>query len=258
MLDWDFVAAFYWLGSSPSPARQTSIDSQLTVEEYCVFQHLWYSGSFVRCNNSHGVVLQSVVSAKPVTSQHFCTNKDSSFQEVQHLSALQTGLRIIPSLVVGVILNFTTGLFVDRVPALWLVTGSSVICSISPLLMAAIKVQSPYWTNAFIAQLLSPVSTDVLFTVGLIIISDNFPDDTQALAGAVFNTASQFGQALVLGIMQIVSTVVTKDNSGKSMPMAVMEGLRASFWTMFGLMMVCTLWGAVGLRKTGKVGLKRD
>ncbi|KAK8917515.1 Drug resistance protein [Metarhizium anisopliae] len=180
------------------------------------------------------------------------------FQEVQHLSALQTGLRIIPSLVVGVILNFTTGLFVDRVPALWLVTGSSVICSISPLLMAAIKVQSPYWTNAFIAQLLSPVSTDVLFTVGLIIISDNFPDDTQALAGAVFNTASQFGQALVLGVMQIVSTVVTKDNSGKSMPMAVMEGLRASFWTMFGLMMVCTLWGAVGLRKTGKVGLKRD
>ncbi|EFY86371.1 MFS transporter, putative [Metarhizium acridum CQMa 102] len=180
------------------------------------------------------------------------------FQEVQHASALQTGLRIMPSLIVGVILNFTTGLFVDRVPALWIVTGSSVICSISPLLMAAIKVESPYWTNAFIAQLLAPVSTDVLFTVGLIIISDNFPDDTQALAGAVFNTASQFGQALVLGIMQIVSTVVTKDNSSKSMPMAVMEGLRASFWTMFGLMMVCTLWGAAGLRKTGKVGLKRD
>ncbi|OAA45015.1 Major facilitator superfamily domain, general substrate transporter [Metarhizium rileyi] len=180
------------------------------------------------------------------------------FQEVQHLSALQTGLRIMPSLLVGVVLNFTTGLFVDRVPALWIVTGSSIICSVSPLLMAVIKVQSPYWTNAFIAQLLAPVSTDVLFTVGLIIISDNFPDDTQALAGAVFNTASQFGQALALGIMQIVLTLVTRGHEDKSMPMPVMGGLRASFWTMFGLMMLCTLWGAIGLRKTGKVGLKRD
>ncbi|PTB59943.1 hypothetical protein M431DRAFT_514499 [Trichoderma harzianum CBS 226.95] len=180
------------------------------------------------------------------------------FQEVQHLSPLQTGLRIMPSLLVGVALNVTTGLFVHRVPALWIVTVSSIICSVAPLLMAVIKVQSPYWANAFIAQVLAPMSTDVLFTVGLIIISDNFPDNTQALAGAVFNTASQLGQALTLGIMQIVSTLVTKDYSDKILPMARLEGLRASFWTMFGFMMLCTLWGAIGLRNTGRVGLKRD
>ena len=164
----------------------------------------------------------------------------------------------MPSLLVGVVLNFTTGLFVDRLPALWIVTVSSIICAIAPLLMAVIKVDYPYWANAFIAQLLAPVSTDVLFTVGLIIISDNFPDNTQALAGAVFNTASQLGQALAVGIMQIVSTLVTKDSGNKTKALAVMEGLRASFWTMFAFMMVCTLWGAIGLRKTGKVGLKRD
>ncbi|KAJ4865651.1 major facilitator superfamily domain-containing protein [Trichoderma breve] len=150
------------------------------------------------------------------------------FQEVQHLSPLQTGLRIMPSLLVGVILNVTTGLFVHRVPALWIVTVSSIICSVAPLLMAVIKVQSPYWANAFIAQVLAPMSTDVLFT------------------------------ALTLGIMQIVSTLVTKDHSDKILPMARLEGLRASFWTMFGFMMLCTLWGAIGLRNTGRVGLKRD
>lgn len=164
----------------------------------------------------------------------------------------------MPSLLVGVVLNFTTGLFVDRLPALWIVTASSIICAVAPLLMAVIKVKSSYWANAFVAQLLGPVSTDVLFTVGLIIISDNFPDNTQALAGAVFNTASQFGQALAVGVMQIVSTLVTKDSGNKTKALAVMEGLRASFWTMFGLMMVCTIWGAIGLQKTGKVGLKRD
>ncbi|KAL7931415.1 putative MFS transporter [Trichoderma chlorosporum] len=180
------------------------------------------------------------------------------FQEVQHLSPLQTGLRIIPSLLVGVFLNFTTGLFVHRVPALWIVTLSSILCSAAPLLMAMIKVQSTYWANAFIAQLLAPMSTDVLFTVGLIIISDNFTDNTQGLAGAVFNTASQLGQALTLGIMQIVSTLVTRDQAAMVPPMARLEGLRASFWAMFGFMMLCTMWGAIGLRNTGRVGLKHD
>lgn len=181
-----------------------------------------------------------------------------SFQEVQHLSALQTGIRILPSLVVGVILNFTTGLFVDRIPAIWLVTVSSVLCAVAPVLMAVIKVDSPYWTNAFIAHLLAPVNTDVLFTVGLIIISDNFPDDTQALAGAVFNTASQFGQALIVGVLQIISTLVSEGGQSSSRTPAAMEGLRASFWAMFGFMAVCTVVGMVGLRKTGRIGLKQD
>ncbi|KAK2594634.1 hypothetical protein QQS21_007671 [Conoideocrella luteorostrata] len=180
------------------------------------------------------------------------------FQEVQHLSALQTGIRILPSLVVGVFLNFTTGLFVDRVPALWLVAASSVICALAPILMAVIDVQSPYWANAFVAQLLAPISTDILFTVGLIIISDSFSDDTQALAGAVFNTASQFGQALSVAVMQIVSTLVAKNSGEGDVTAAVMEGLRASFWTMFAFMMLCTLVGAAGLRRTGRIGLKRD
>ncbi|QPH17585.1 hypothetical protein C2857_002449 [Epichloe festucae Fl1] len=180
------------------------------------------------------------------------------FQEVQQLSALETGIRILPSLVVGVILNFTTGLFVDRIPALWIVTITSMLCAVAPLLMAVIRVRSPYWANAFVAQLLAPVSVDVLFTVGLIIISDSFPDDTQALAGAVFNTASQFGQALSVAVMQIASTLVTKNSGASDKASAIMEGLRTSFWIMFGFMMLCTVLGAAGLQKTGRIGLKRD
>ena len=180
-----------------------------------------------------------------------------SFQEVQELSALQAGLRILPSLVVGTILNFTTGYLVDRIPAIYLVALPCVVCSAAPLLMAVIKTQAPYWSNAFVAQLLAPISTDILFTVGLIVISENFPDNTQALAGAVFNTASQFGQALMLAILQVVSSMVTKESNKRPERLAVMEGLRASFWAMFAFMMACVVFG-VGLRKTGRVGLKRD
>ena len=183
-----------------------------------------------------------------------------SFQEVQKLPALQASLRILPSLVVGVILNFTTGLFVDKVSALWLVSISSILCAGAPLLMALANPSLPYWYNPFFAQLLQPVSGDILFTVGLIIVSDVFPQHTQALAGGVFNTASQFGNSLGLAIMQVVSTVtIAGSGSATSEPVdALLSGYRNSFWTMFALMASCACFGALGLRKTGKVGLKSE
>ena len=182
-----------------------------------------------------------------------------SFQEIQELSAFQASIRILPSLVVGTTLNLTTGLLVDKFAAVYLVGVSSILCAVSPLLMAVANPSMPYWYNPFFAQLLLPVSGDLLFTVGLIIVSEVFPEDTQGLAGAVFNTASQFGCSLGLTIMQIVSTITTKDHENlTSSRDALLAGYRASFWTMFAIMMSCFVLGAFGLRKAGIVGLKRD
>ncbi|KAJ0372655.1 hypothetical protein COL922a_014296, partial [Colletotrichum nupharicola] len=138
------------------------------------------------------------------------------FQEVQHLSALDASIRILPSLVVGVLLNLVIGIFVHKIPAVWIVTITSILCAGSPLLMAVVQPSWPYWGNAFVAQLLQPVSFDALYTVGLIVITNSFPDDTQALAGAVFNTAAQFGSALGLAVLQVISTVVTDKRDDES------------------------------------------
>lgn len=182
-----------------------------------------------------------------------------SFQEVQKLSALQASIRILPSLIVGVALNFSTGLVVDKISAVWLVVGSSVLCAIAPLLMALVQPQWPYWYNAFFAQLLMPISGDVLFTVGLIVVSNVFPEDTQSLAGAVFNTAAQFGSSLGLTVMQVVSTLTAKGEPGAAgSPEKLMAGYRATFWAMFALMVSCAFVGMFGLRRAGKVGAKRD
>lgn len=126
--------------------------------------------------------------------------------------------------------------------------------------MAVINPTWTYWANAFVAQLLQPISADALFTVGLIVITNVFPDDTQALAGAVFNTSAQFGSALGMAVLQVISTVVSeqRENAGEGEKEALMVGYRASFWTMFGLMVVCTAVGFLGLRRSGRVGLKRD
>jgi hypothetical protein len=38
----------------------------------------------------------------------------------------------------------------------------------------------------------------------------------------------------------------------------LLEGYQASFWTMFAYSIVCVFIAVGGLRKVGKVGLKRD
>ncbi|KAI8285421.1 hypothetical protein K4K60_001205 [Colletotrichum sp. SAR11_57] len=174
-------------------------------------------------------------------------------------SAFMVCLSYFLALVVGIILNFTTGLFVHKVSARWLVAGSSIVCAGGPVLMALAKPEWPYWYNAFFAQLLQPISGDILFTVGLIIVSEAFPEDTQALAGAVFNAASQFGTSLGLAIMQVVAGVVTNKAAARETPIdALLLGYRASFWAMTGFMVLCFALGLVGLHKTGKVGNKKE
>jgi len=69
------------------------------------------------------------------------------FQEVQHLSALQTSLRFLPSVVSGVILNITTGLFAHKFRADYLVIITSLVSGGAPLLMALINPTWPYCTS---------------------------------------------------------------------------------------------------------------
>ncbi|KAK4693488.1 hypothetical protein P7C71_g3922, partial [Lecanoromycetidae sp. Uapishka_2] len=126
--------------------------------------------------------------------------------------------------------------------------------------MALINVEWPYWYDAFFAQVLSYFSVDVLFTVGILVVSDVLPQKDQALAGAIFNTLGQFGTSIGLAVMGVISNSVTKQSrySNKDSPDALEAGYRATFWATFALMIITCCIGALGLRKIGKVGAKRD
>ncbi|KAJ5458603.1 hypothetical protein N7475_009991 [Penicillium sp. IBT 31633x] len=182
------------------------------------------------------------------------------FQEVQDLSAFDAALRFLPNVVLGVVLNLGTGLLVHRLHADHLVLVSTFLSAGSPLLMAIIEPSWSWWHCAFWAVLLSPLSVDVIFTIANLIITDVFTPKTQGLAGAVFNTVAQFGTSIGLTIFAIISASVTQGSSytNKGSPEALMDGYRAVFWTCFAMMMAACGIGALGLRKVGKVGLKRE
>lgn len=144
---------------------------------------------------------------------------------------------------------------------------SSLLSAFAPLMMAVVDPNWKYYYLELWAQVLAPLSADVLFTVGLIIVSDNFPEKTQALAGAVFSTVAQFGTSLGVGLCQVVALGVMgpdADSDGDSDSTTtedaedVLRGYRAGFWTMFAFMVCCVVIAIMGLRRVGKVGLKKE
>lgn len=145
-------------------------------------------------------------------------------------------------------------------PVLWAVLAAGAMSTVAPLLMALVRIDQTYWENAFWGQILSPIACDMLFTVGLLIISDVYPKHMQALGGAVFNTCAQLGTAIGLSITQVVASSVTAGSGhvDKHSPEALMAGYRAAFWTMFGWMALVCLVCVMGLRKVQRLGVKRD
>ncbi|KAI0505163.1 MFS general substrate transporter [Xylaria bambusicola] len=182
------------------------------------------------------------------------------FQEVQSTSALGASLRILPSLIAGALINLFTGLFVNRIPVMWSVLATAVLSAVAPLLMAVIGPAQSYWHGALFAQILAPLSCDVLFTVGLLVISDVFPPHMQALSGAVFNTCAQLGTAIGLSVTSIISRAIAHGSGYADVdsPGALLAGYRAVFWTLFAWMILVALVTVPGLWKVGHVGLKRD
>ena len=100
----------------------------------------------------------------------------------------------------------------------------------------------------------------MLFTVAALVITSAFPDKTQALAGAVFQTLAQFGNSLGLAITASISSSVTQQSAipVKTSPGALMEGYRVTFWVSFSWVLLAAIIGILGLKQAGHVGLKRE
>lgn len=190
------------------------------------------------------------------------------FQYVQEISAIQTSLRFLPAPVAGLLTNLVMGLVVHRMRADWAVSIATAVSSIAPLLMAVVNPRWSYWTAPFWAVFLNAIGADVLFTISNLIITSVFPAKTQGLAGGVFNTIAQIGKSVGLATSAVVAASVTarmRDGDTKvgeghagDTPESLMEGYRATFWYIFALGLATVAISIWGLRKIGKVGVKRE
>lgn len=224
-----------------------------------------------------------------------------SFQKVQGLAAVQTSLYFIPNVATGIVLSISTGVILHKVSVYWLVILSCCVTAVAPLLMAVNSPDWTYWYACFWSVFLSPFAGNstyshtyafhpidtyplasaarfanlrylVLFIVSALVITSTFSDDTQALAGAVFNTFSQFGTAVGLAVVAVISSSASQSysaghaDSGGAVaagensftPRELLEGYRATFWALFAAAMLTSVIGAFGLRHVSNKGMKTD
>lgn len=149
---------------------------------------------------------------------------------------------------------------IHRVRADWAITLSCLISCISPILTALMKPTDPYWEYVFPAIALSAVGCDVLFTASNLVITNAFPDRTQALAGGVFNTVGQIGKSVGLAMSAVVANSISAplEHSDKPHRLVLLDGYRGAWWYCLGVSAAVVLISIVGLRNIGKLGVKRD
>jgi fucose permease len=182
------------------------------------------------------------------------------FQDVQHVSALQTSIRFLPTPLAGAMANVVMGLIAHKVRADYTVVVGAGLTTVGALLMCIIQPEWSYWACAFPALFLNPIGADILFTVSNLVITSVFPARTQGLAGGVFNTVAQIGKSVGLATSGVIASSITEQSRyhDKTSPEALMVGFRAAYWYLFALSCATGLLFVWGLRGIGKVGMKRE
>ena len=86
------------------------------------------------------------------------------------------------------------------------------------------------------------------------IISDAFPPEVQSLAGGIFNEVAQFGNSVGLAVTAAIAASVQEHSGAIDEKVALMNGFRAAFWTIFASTRTVKVICIFGLRKVGMAG----
>ncbi|RAL10797.1 MFS general substrate transporter [Aspergillus homomorphus CBS 101889] len=165
------------------------------------------------------------------------------FHDVRGLSTLTSAFYFLPAPVAGLLMSIAIGVFLPYLRPAWLVPAACSISGLAPLLLACLcRVNGPgYWHGVFQAMALNPVGADLIYTIANLVTTAAFPANMEALAGGVFNTLAQIGKSV-----WIASSA------------ALLMGYRAGWWYNCALGFASIAVNFVGLRKIGRLEVKRD
>ncbi|KAK7063775.1 MFS general substrate transporter [Favolaschia claudopus] len=181
------------------------------------------------------------------------------YQQVILLNPLQTALRFVPMTAAGVIVNIVTGYVMNRIPGQQLIIVGALGSIVAPLIFALMDIHGSYWSTAFLVMLFI-VGADVVYPVGNLHLVSVFDEDSQSLAGGLFNVASRLGTSLGLAVSSSVATAISQKFQRRhpdlplDSPDVLMAGFRAAGWTCLAISVLGFVSALVGLRGIGIVG----
>ncbi|KAH7009486.1 major facilitator superfamily domain-containing protein [Ilyonectria destructans] len=181
-------------------------------------------------------------------------------EDVLGVSALTSSLYFLPAPICGALMNVAIGLMLPYLRPSVAVPVACLTSSVAPVLLAALcRVNGPgYWRAVFEAMAINPLGADAIYTIANVVITDAFPEKTQALAGGVFNMIAQIGKSVGIATTAIIAARVSAQAGGDDAKEALLLGYKAGWWynSAMGLVAVpLTLWG---LKRVEKLGVKRE
>ncbi|KZP30068.1 MFS general substrate transporter [Athelia psychrophila] len=181
------------------------------------------------------------------------------YQEVNLHNPLQTSLRFIPMALAGFSVNILTGYLMGMVRGQTLIVAGLCGTAVAPLIFALIDVNGSYWAMMFPVMLMI-VGADTVYPVGNLHFASTFDQDSQSLAGGIFNVAARLGTSIGLAVTSSIATAISEKYNAANptlaadSPEVLMVGFRAAGWTCFAAAMMSLLISVIGLWGTGIVG----
>ncbi|KAK4869893.1 hypothetical protein LT330_005617 [Penicillium expansum] len=186
------------------------------------------------------------------------------FQRAQGLSLLRSSWQYLPIPIAGALSILLIGQYSSRVEANRILVIAIVLSSLSPLLMATLSLDWPYWNCAMPAVSLNSVASNSVIPIATMMIAGSFPLETQGLAVGVLCTVAMVGASVGMALAALISNDVstqllqTPDQRPPlhESPETWMSGYRTAFLFLFTLNLVGLAVTLGCLRKLGYLGRK--
>ncbi|KAF2744585.1 MFS general substrate transporter [Sporormia fimetaria CBS 119925] len=183
------------------------------------------------------------------------------FQVEQRYSSLDTGVHMLPMVIMGLLANAFAALIQHRVSNKLLMAIGALAYLLSFILAAAQRKGDSYWAFSFPALCLCVVGADFQFVVANMYVLSSMPAHRQSIAGSLFQTLSRLCGALGYGTATAIFNAV-KRNPGKFgyYKDNAFEPYAACFWFaagMAGVGLCFCPWLTVGTQG-GKAAVEKD
>lgn len=181
-------------------------------------------------------------------------------QDVLGKPVLEASLYFLPAPICGILMNVGVGFLIPYIRPSVAVPIACLVSGLAPLLLAIIcRVDGPsYWHGVFQAMALNPVGADLIYVIANLVLTDAFPEETQALAGGIFNMLAQVGKSVGIATTTIIARQLTAQAARPESRDALLKGYKAGWFYNCALASISVLVSLWGLRSVKRLGVKRE
>ncbi|KAI4725124.1 hypothetical protein E4T49_07148 [Aureobasidium sp. EXF-10728] len=181
-------------------------------------------------------------------------------QDVLRKPVLRASLYFLPAPVCGILMNVGVGFLIPYMRPSVAVPIACLVSGLAPLLLATIcRVDGPsYWRGVFQAMALNPVGADLIYVIANLVLTEAFPEETQALAGGIFNMLAQIGKSVGIATTTIIARQLTAQAARPESRDALLTGYKAGWFYNCALASISALVSLWGLYSVKHLGVKRE